>query len=327
MDGENDELRDRRRYVLETDEIVAVVVPDEGGRISSLRSKASGLEFLTQASPSKRLINPAMNLPFHEGACAGAEECLPSVAPCGADTEGGAVPDHGDFWQLPWQVTEAPTSTQLCMEATGFSRPLRFRKELHLHASRLEMAYRVENIGQSDVSFLYAHHPLFAVAAGDRVMLATDRLLLNYSLDGRLGAPGALIDWPICHTQRDFDLSLIDDASARTAEMLYSERQEDGRCGLWRASHQQAVWLTWDTNELPFLGLWLCYGGWPNLAGIAQQYAVALEPTLAPCGSLVEAQRKDLAKVLAPGGCFEWSIQYQLSKPGMPLEQCGFVPR
>jgi hypothetical protein len=88
---------------LRSNEIEVTVVPQEGGRISSLRSIQSGLEFLTQIRPDRPPVEPGLEASFQRGPCAGVEECLPTVGPC-VDCIGGPAPDHGDFWQIPWKV-------------------------------------------------------------------------------------------------------------------------------------------------------------------------------------------------------------------------------
>ena len=49
---------------LRTGEIAVTVVPQEGGRIASLRSLQSGLEFLTQARPGRPVIEPCLEASF-----------------------------------------------------------------------------------------------------------------------------------------------------------------------------------------------------------------------------------------------------------------------
>ena len=89
---------------LKNSELTVEVLPVEGGRISSLKSLHSGLEFLTQSRRRGQYPESGLHARFQDGPCAGIEECLPTVGPSGPETEGGAAPDHGDFWQLPWKL-------------------------------------------------------------------------------------------------------------------------------------------------------------------------------------------------------------------------------
>src|ERR1700719_830295 len=96
-----------RDCVLKSSELSVQVVAAEGGRISSLKSLHSGMEFLTQSPRRGQYPSSGFDARFRDGPCAGIEECLPTVGPSGPETEGGPAPDHGDFWQLPWQLLAA----------------------------------------------------------------------------------------------------------------------------------------------------------------------------------------------------------------------------
>lgn len=289
------------------------VLPSEGGRVASLRSLSSGAEFLTQSHRIGHTVQPSMDSRFQDGPCAGIEECLPTVGLSGPETDDGVAPDHGDFWQLAWSVDEADTE-QVRLHAQGFSRTLSFSKRLTLQGDTLRIHYRVENTGDVPQSFLYACHPLFAIDPGDQVLLPPDvrSLSLDYSRNSRLGTRGRIIAWPTSATEPYLNVAKPRDAG--TAEMLYTARLREGRCGVYRAVHRQMLLVTFDATVLPFLGIWLCYGGWPGGAG-AQQYAVALEPTTSPHNTLANAQRHKDAILLKPDAVFAWEISFQIGEP------------
>ena len=283
--------------------------------MSSLRSQSFDIEYLLQARQPRTLKSPSLNALFQEGSCAGIEECLPSVGASGKATDGGEVPDHGDFWQLPWHIQNHIDNYSLAIQATGFSRPLRFSKQLTLNDNALHIDYKIENLSNQCVSFLYACHPLFAVEAGDRIILPDEvkSLHLHSSHNQRLGTFGDTIAWPQPISSSNSDLSFVLPATARTADMLYTERLQHGWCGLYRAASQTGLVVRFDTSLLPYLGLWLCYGGWPEDDSKQLQYAVAFEPTVAPHGTLLAAQQAKVAPELAPHGQFQWRINFQIT--------------
>ncbi|CAN5462601.1 hypothetical protein BH10ACI4_BH10ACI4_21650 [soil metagenome] len=298
-------------YTLQSEELVVEVLPNEGGRIASLKSRSSGLEFLTQSHRSGAYPLPGLETPFTAGPCAGIEECLPTVGACGSETEGGPAPDHGDFWQLAWHVVDL-AKEYLTMEVHGFSRPLLFRKTLTLRGNELCVAYKIRNLGDSPLSFLYACHPLFAVQPGDRVILPDDvrTLRLDYSRHDRLGAPGDTINWPETTAGVSLDQVLAEDAD--TADMFYTSRLRAGDCSIYRAATGEKLHVGFSIETLPYLGVWLCYGGWPGGTAERQQYAVALEPTTSPCNTLVKAQAENLAIILEPGATYEFDISFAI---------------
>ena len=312
-----------RLSILQNDRLYVSVLAEEGGRVASLRSADTGLEFLLQPQHPRTLAGHGFDVNFSQGFCAGVEECLPSVGACGSSTHGGPVPDHGDFWQLPWHIEQESTAEKLQMHATGFSRPLQFRKQMELRGSSLHIEYDVMNLSDRSTSFLYACHPLLAVDAGDRIVLPDEvsALRLYYSRDQRLGAPGDIVAWPLSASTPGVDLSRVLPYSAGTGDMLYTSRLRKGWCGIYRSSMQQGIILRFDTALLRYLGLWLCYGGWPDNGVTPLQYAVALEPTVAPCGTLQEAQEQKIAIDLAPSASFRWSIDFQVTLEPLSFEE------
>jgi len=307
--------------VLCNDQLRVHVLPDEGARIASFFDTQTNLELLLQ--PSKPYRWPAsLGLwdRFENSACAGIDECLPSIAASGPETPGGPVPDHGDFWRLNWTVIARSGNASVSLQATGYSRPLLFEKHLHLHTSALEIHYRIRNLHDDPIPFLYGLHPLFAIDPGDRIVLPPEvsALLVGYSRLGRLGPPRTLIQWPNHEGVASApDLSRTQNVAASTADMLFTDRLSSGWCGLYRARIGQGIALRFDTAKLPYLGLWLCYGGWPDDETLPRQYAVAFEPTVAPWGTLSTACENHQAPVLAAHDSFNFSVA---------LERIGALP-
>jgi hypothetical protein len=306
---------------LENDSLRVRVLPESGGNITSFFDTKSEVEFLLQPSQSYRCQQPLGPWDrFENSACAGIDDCLPSVGACDPETPGGPVPDHGDFWRLRWDVVSASGSDSVSMAATGYSRPLLFEKRLDLRTSSLDIHYRIRNEGDSPVPFLYALHPLFAIDPEDRVVLPPEvyTVRVESSRHDRVGAGHSVIDWPKPGGPGSaLDLSRTQAISASTAEMLYTGRLQTGWCGLYRAKSGQGIAVRFDARQLPYLGLWLCYGGWPEGNVRPLQYAVALEPTVAPWGTLSSALENRQAPVLAAQSSFEFTIV---------LERVGTVP-
>lgn len=299
--------------LLRSKDLTAEVRPSEGGRIASLRSTRTGVEFLTQAHPSVPAYTTGMQARFQDGPCAGVEECLPTVGACGPGTQGGPVPDHGDFWQLAWKVTEvSPEAVRL--SAQGFSRPLLFRKTLRLDGHALGIAYEIENRGAQAEPFLYACHPLLAVDPGDRIALPPEinAVRLDYTMGSRLGHRDEMLSWPV--TQAGQRLDVVGRATDQTADMFYTGKLQSGRCQLLRQTAGHTVEVLFDNQRLPYLGVWVCCGGWPGGSGtVPQQYAVALEPTTSPCNTLHEAQQTGSAVVLGAGDVYAFEITFRVS--------------
>jgi len=224
------------------------------------------------------------------------------------------APDHGDLWRRPWTTLEQ-SETHIVLSTECFSRPLSFTRSLRLDAGRIRLDYRIANHGHKQEPFLYACHPLFAVDAGDRVLLPSEisSVRLHFSRNDRIGLPGEQVLWPLTVSSREeIAINGVGDISDGTAEMLYVTSLQRGICALYRSQRNQAVVMRFTPKSLPFLGLWICSGGWPEQEGVRKQHAVALEPTVAPLGSLAEAVAANIAPILQPGAEYKFSIEVEI---------------
>ena len=295
------------------------VIPALGGKISSLRLLPDGTELLQPplrpyASHSRDMTR---TMSFDQGDASGFDECLPSVSPCILSTAGGhiSIPDHGDFWRIEWQAGVASNRIQLSAE--GFSLPLRFEKTLHLDDSTLKIDYRVTNTGDLPAPRAWSAHPLFAVDAGDRIVVPghVEQVTVEGSAADRLGKAGAAHNWPLAIQSdgRTTDLSVAGGPDDLIGDKIYMAAPREGWCALERCRLKTRIEVRFNPDEIPWLGLWLCYGGWPE-AGPVRQQCVALEPCTAPVDSLAAAIDSGAARHLAAGASTTWSVEFRLTR-------------
>ena len=252
--------RDESKAYSANSELFVEVIPAEGGRISSLKSLRSRLEFLTQSRRRGPYPQAGLDTRFQEGSCAGIEECLPTVGPSGPETEVARRRITATFGNYLGGCSRPLTGMSACPQLDLAGRSDSPSDSLW----RTRPWYAVKNIGSTTRSFLYACHPLFAVSRGDRVLLPREirELRLDYSKGDRLGMPGSTICCPV--TQEGLRLDVADGPEAGTAEMFYSSRLNEGGCGIDRKISGQVLEVSFDSKPLPYLGLWLCYCGWPS---------------------------------------------------------------
>src|ERR1700760_2306784 len=184
--------------VLESGTLRVTVMPALGGKVASIQLLPQKEELLQKPLLPYAERTPYMR--FDASDASGWDECLPSVAACEVQTPSGtaSVPDHGDFWQVAWQV-ESQSNNELTLFADGFSLPLRFRKTLHLAEGRLDTIYSVTNLAKHAVDYIWSVHPLFAVEQGDRIVLppSVREVTVEGSAQNRLEAHGAKHAWPV----------------------------------------------------------------------------------------------------------------------------------
>jgi galactose mutarotase-like enzyme len=301
--------------VLENDALRITVLPSLGGKIASIQLLPEGEELLQRPlrpyAPRFRYMN------FDAGDASGWDECLPSVAACEVQTASGAakVPDHGDFWQVAWTV-ESQSSSAITLSAEGFSLPLRFSRTLQLDGSSLQASYRVRNLSAEPVEYLWSAHPSFAIEQGDRIVLpeSVKEVTVEGSAQDRLGKQGAKHAWP--HTklanQQPVDLSIAGGADDGVGDKLFAPSSAEGWCAIERKRLKRRVAFHFDSQQLPYLGLWLCYGGWPAQQA-ARQHCVAMEPCTAEGDSLAVAAQEGRARRLAPQAEDNWVLELRVT--------------
>jgi hypothetical protein len=302
------------RVALKTDTFSVEVLPALGGKVASIRN--NGIELLQQ--PLLPYATRTLSTAFEESDASGFDECLPSVSACDIDTPAGkvSIPDHGEFWRISHDAISS-ADNELHLTATGTVLPLRFERKLSLikesgrhKPEALHVDYKLENIGQHPIHYAWSAHPLFAVDPGDRIHLPPDvtTIRVENSARRRLGARGAVHPWPFAQlASGEFaHLDLVGYESDNVGDKLYTGAPAgDGWCAIERKNAGLRVRVEFDPALTPWLGLWLCYGGWPENQAL-RQYCVALEPCTSPVDSLCSAMAGGHARSLAPGQCDLW---------------------
>lgn len=99
--------------------------------------------------------------------------------------------------------------------------------------------------------------------------------------------------------------------------MFYSYRLNDGAAASI-GRYQGRCWRpSFNSKRLPYLGLRLCYGGWPSDGEEPLQYAVALEPTTSACNTLAKAQQTNSAISLKAGETYDWEIRFAVKETAL----------
>jgi galactose mutarotase-like enzyme len=318
---------------LRTDRLWVEVLPALGGKIASMRWLPRNLELLQAPLIPYRPRTPWMK--FEDSDASGFDECIPSIAECEVDLPSGRVhvPDHGDFWRIPCRCTQLDDGIR--MEGTSEHLPLRFERTLrvtedipmqssHLQppieirkAATLEITYRLWNIGKSPTEYLWSAHPLFAVEVGDRIRLpdSMERFAVEWSAQQRLGGAGDILSWPQAKSNsgEEVDLSTVGERDDNVADKLYGAAPAEGWAVIERSRYGLRIEILFDPVQAPFLGLWLCNGGWPE-GKPSRQHCVAIEPCMAPTDSLARAIKSGWAKRLACGEMHTWSMQIRVQE-------------
>lgn len=301
------------------------LMPDFGGKIASIRF--DGSELLQE--PLIPVDVRSHRMSFDEADASGWDECLPSVAECCvALPEGGEaeVPDHGDLWRVEWESGDQGSEIRdqengFTMTGACFSLPLALTRTISFplvsdDSVTMSLDYRLTNTGSAPVPWSWAAHPLFTCDAGDRIVLPPSVRTLTVEGSGglRLGQRGDKVYWPVVKLPSgETDLSIAEAPDAGIGEKLFAGPLDghENWAELVRPRAGVRIRFSFDAEKTPYLGLWLCYGGWPDRPG-KKQVCVALEPTTAPVDSLAETG--PWTRTLDPGAHFEWPMQVEIQR-------------
>ncbi len=328
----------KENVLIQAGTCVVRFAPQLGGKIASIQ--VGGTEILQ--TPLQPPAPRTKTMGFDESDASGWDECLPSVAACTVKTAAGDahIPDHGDLWRVAWEAIDGAgqeagdsdrqtengngqrgTSATNSLKLRGrcFSLPLELERSVELTEShsrwRLNLGYMLRNVGDFVVPWSWAAHPLFLAGAGDRILLpkALKSLRIEGSGGQRLGKSGDMVSWPLAELAAggQTDLSLGQNSGSGIGDKLFAGPLEADQnwCVLERPSAGLRIKVTFDVAATPYLGLWICYGGWPERAG-AKQTCVALEPATAPVDSL--AVNGPWTRHLAPGEWSSWSMGVEI---------------
>ena len=295
------------------------IVPDLGGKITSIIRLESGHEYLLQPTELERADRArSYGDKFEDYETSGFDECAPTVAACLYPEEpflASRLPDHGDVWCLPSAVEMV--GQQICLTNHLRSLPLRFKKKVRLQENKVRLDYEVTNLSQSTVKFLWSAHPLLGVEAGAEIMLPKEvkEVEVGWSAEERLGKPGDRCSWPEANERsgRMVKLNRIVSPSAGSAEKLFTPRLSQGFCGMFLPREDEGIAFRFDPRLVPFVGIWMCQGGWPTSRAI-KHFTAALEPCFGRPDSLEEAIRRNECAVLRGHESMRWWMEIEVSR-------------
>lgn len=308
----------KENVLISCGECTVGLVSELGGKVASIRVRGHELLQAPLATPAPR----TRTMGFEQSDASGWDECLPSVAGCTVQTAAGpaSVPDHGDLWRVAWDVVRSD-ATSVTLRGACFSLPLVLERTLTLTETpqgwRLRADYTLTNTGEHPAPWSWAAHTLYAAVAGDEIELPSTLTVLRLEGSGgeRLGKGGDAVAWPVAKLAHggETDLRVAQTPDTGIGDKLFAGPLAAGEnwCALRRPSAGVRIRVSFDLAATPYLGLWICYGGWPERPG-PKQVCVALEPSTAPVDSLAIAG--PWSRTLLPGQSFSWPMTIDLER-------------
>jgi galactose mutarotase-like enzyme len=280
------------------------VAPELGAKIINLKNLETGREWMWRPPGPFELFRNEPGDPFERSTLVGADECMPTVAPC--KWMGRDLPDHGEVWSVPWTVDRhAWDQGRIKTTVATAVSPFVFERTIRMEENEVRLDYGIRSVSSEWEPFLWAFHPLLEIVEGDRIELPADvRSVRVESVAGLPDMPhGSVRPWP--ETISGVELGRMDFGPHSPAcAKLFVESPGEGRAAIVNPRTRESLALEFDARQNPALGIWLTRGGWHGYEH------VALEPTNLAFDSLAEASPgATSASVLPPGGEITWTTR------------------
>jgi hypothetical protein len=274
-------------YVLSNQETEIAVIPELGGRISSLKDLRTGRDWMWFPIGGPKFFGNAAGDDFFKSPLVGLDECLPNIAPC--SWKGRTLPDHGELWAVPWSVENKDWQNGMLRLSVRLNiSPFNFTRTLELQENEIRLTYELHNRSSSKELFLWSMHPLLRLQPGDDLELpASTRALLDRNC------------W-------------VDNLSTAQPEYncdkLFAGPLSEGWVTVHNHYTGDCLRFEWDVTENNTLGLWLSRGGWHG------HHHFALEPANGEPDSLTAAAARNSCGAIAPHATVSWQVSLRVGK-------------
>jgi galactose mutarotase-like enzyme len=299
-----DELASEFRIVgLRNDAIEIRVIPQLGSKICSLVNRRTAREWMWHPPGSRRYFRNKTGDAFAESTLVGADECLPTVAAC--RWQNRELTDHGEVWSEAWILDEdAFEGEKLVTRLRLPISPLQIERTICLQGSRVRISYKLENVADESLDYIWALHPMMAIEVGDRLILPKEcsRLRLDATVvNCGLGERGQFIHYP--QPSPGINLESLEFDRDSAAVKFFTEPLSTGRAALRNEHSGDYIIYSINPRELNTFGIWINRGGWSGY------HHVAIEPTNgAPDPlDLAVSQWKRFSS-LEPGEVRQWEV-------------------
>jgi len=314
-------------YILTNEHIRTCVIPELGGKITSLKHLPTEREWLW-SNPYLPLQPVAYGSSFTEKYdTGGLDECFPAVAGGAypdAPWDGVLIPDHGELWCQPWQVEIVESSAKqiiLSMVCYGVRFPYRFQRTLTISAERpaLTLEYQVSNLTSFDMPFIWSIHPILTIEEGMQLLLpvGVETVRVDAVTNGFLSESGSRLPWPQAKRAdlQPIDLSRVPANDFGQAYKLYTyplNGQDLVETAILDPAGEHSFTFRFRPDEITHVGLWMNYGGWSG-SGSEPYFNLGLEPCIGGTDALPKAKELgEYARLLARQ-TRNWTLELLLS--------------
>lgn len=286
------DFRGQKAFVLENEQVRVTVLKGFGAKIASFVYKPKNFEALHQAVLP--YVKPS-TAEFERFDTAGIDDCFPTIDACtvAVGEQSYLLPDHGEIWYSDVELrAEGETLVASLILKTM---PFRFERRMHLEAEQLVLSYKIENLSETRLPYLFALHGLAKLSEGVELRLPAEEFQNVREGEEAVFAklkPLELDSYPKQSMVKFYASTPLSEARA---EVIYPKEQ-------------MVLAYEWTLEENPYLGVWVTTGGFKNERNVAVE----------PCSGFYDSLERalNLKKVCYCEGKSErsWKIALSLSE-------------
>ena len=284
--------KDRPAVVLSANGLSAVFLPEDGGKLASLRTDAQG-EFLAQA-PGEAYRPLGLDTSYVQAECSAFDDMFPTIDPC---TIGGMTYlDHGEICRRPHsaEITEDAASFRCDLPALNIF----WTKAARIEGGSLVIRYRIENRNGFDFPYVWAGHMMLAGEEGAYIVC-------EFPADAEkkfmFGCPP---DAARAHV-------LPKKGACREYKYYFTSPSAPVRCGAVYPKSGRQLRVEFDGEAVRYLGVWM------NPGDLNGMYNLALEPCTALYDDPIRAKQAQASSSIPAGGCAEFTMKITMG----PIEK------
>lgn len=311
---ENGVYKGIKSIVIENEFLKINILPEYGGKMASLINKGNNREILFQ-SQSEKLEIPEYSSSFSEYDSSGFDEVFPSINAClypDGEYIDLKIPDHGEVWAMPWEASISEDEVLLSVSSQKFNYSI--EKKIRLNKNKVEIKYIIKNLGEHDFKFIWTPHALLNCTTESRIIVPNrlNKVMNVEEQTEHLGEWGSIHDYPMtlsAKTNDLIDLSKVEGREVGNCEKFYflETMKKDEACGVDFPDTGDRIIYRYDTEKVPYLGIWKTQGGYRG------DYNIALEPCTGVYDDLNLAAKLKKVPVLKGNSTYEWNFSMEIT--------------
>ncbi|MCO6452876.1 MAG: hypothetical protein J5I90_18985 [Caldilineales bacterium] len=296
---------------LESRDVRVDVLPPAGGKITSLFAKRTNIEWLLQPDDSNPFQVFDYGTEYNPNQCGGWEEMFPTILSCPYPApgpwQGIQLPDHGELWTLPWQ-DEGTGDGVIRLTVDGKALPYRFSRSIAIDGgNEVILQYKVANMGDQPLAYLWTPHPQFVLEPGSRIILPAEatEVVNVFPDDDVWGAVGTRNSWPVILRQGEKPIhqDIIAPSSLKRGRKFYLPPEQAISWIMLMQPDGSSLRMSWDVGAQPYCGVWIDEGF------LNKKSDVGLEPATGYYDELGMAWRNNRVAVLPAGASVTWPVR------------------